>query len=212
MLFDTDATGIALREGDARRRGSAADEDFIRDGLDELSAGIVAAGQRLTVDITDAVLTLDFDHCGGTDELPNTRLIVQRAEWKAGHHPKLVEIGLYNPLDFDIGHNAVLVEGVHDVFGDESVVCLPTPGHTPGHQSLRVQTDTGAVVLTADCVYFRWMLDDMVVPTEAHDERATGIDGVPRSSAPRGLFVVLRTRHGAVGDARSGELHAPPEG
>ena len=169
VLFDT-GLHRDLRFG----KGRLGDGVFSSSGIEfpdghELSAGIVAAGHS-PVDITAAILShLHFDHCGGTDELPNARLIVQRAEWKAGHHPKLVEIGLYNPLDFDIGHDAVLVEGVHDVFGDESVICLPTPGHTPGHQSLRVQTDTGAVVLTADCVYFRWMLDDMVVPTEAHD-------------------------------------------
>ncbi|MEZ5340990.1 MAG: hypothetical protein R2706_05955 [Acidimicrobiales bacterium] len=30
------------------------------------------------------------------------------------------------------------VDGTHDLFGDGLLVCVPTPGHTPGHQSLRV--------------------------------------------------------------------------
>jgi len=44
-------------------------------------------------------------------------------------------------------------------------VCIPTPGHTKGHQSVRVELDSGPVVLTADCIYFRSMLDEMRVPT-----------------------------------------------
>jgi hypothetical protein len=60
----------------------------------------------------------------------------------------------YNSRDFDLGHNLRLVDGEHDVFGDGSVVCLPTPGHTAGHQSLRVRLDSGDVVLAADACYF----------------------------------------------------------
>jgi N-acyl homoserine lactone hydrolase len=37
----------------------------------------------------------------------------------------------FNPRDFDLGHKLRLVDGEHDVFGDGSVVCLPTHGHTP---------------------------------------------------------------------------------
>jgi hypothetical protein len=40
------------------------------------------------------------------------------------------------------------------MFGDGSVVCLPTHGHTPGHQSLRVRLDSNDVVLAADACYF----------------------------------------------------------
>ena len=40
---------------------------------------------------------LHFDHCGGTELIPNAQIIVQEAEWKAGHHPKLVEHEVYTP-------------------------------------------------------------------------------------------------------------------
>lgn len=48
---------------------------------------------------------------------------------------------------------------------------VPTPGHTRGHQSLRVELESGPVVLTGDCVYMESMLDAMQVPTMA-SERA----------------------------------------
>lgn len=112
---------------------------------------------------------LHFDHCGGTALIPNARLVVQRAEWAAGHHPKLIEHDVYNPDDFDIGHDIVQVDGEHDVFGDGSVVCLPTPGHTAGHQSLRVNLASGPVVLTGDCVYWQAALEAMTLPPFGYD-------------------------------------------
>jgi len=112
---------------------------------------------------------LHFDHCGGTVEIPDARLVVQRAEWEAAHHQRLVEAGIYNPADFDLGHDVECVEGAHDVFGDGSVVCTPTPGHTAGHQSLRVELASGPVVLTGDCVYLERFLDEMIVPRFGHD-------------------------------------------
>lgn len=50
-----------------------------------------------------------------------------------------------------------------------SVVCLPTPGHTPGHQSLRVRTGNEDVVLTGDACYLRCTLDDLHLPTTSYD-------------------------------------------
>ncbi|MFL3020832.1 MAG: MBL fold metallo-hydrolase [Candidatus Poriferisodalaceae bacterium] len=83
---------------------------------------------------------LHFDHCGGTSLIPNARIIVQNAEWDSAHHPKLIEHEVYNPADFDLGHDVLKIDGTHDVFGDGSVMCIPTPGHTAGHQSLRVNS------------------------------------------------------------------------
>jgi len=136
---------------------------------EELAARVIAAGYDPT-DIRIVVIShLHFDHAGGTVEIPNGRLIVQEPEWKAGHHPRLVAAGLYNPDDFDIGHELQLIDGHHDVFGDGSIVCLPTPGHTRGHQALRVELGSRSVVLTGDCIYFARMLEAMEVPMFGFD-------------------------------------------
>jgi N-acyl homoserine lactone hydrolase len=139
------------------------------DSGEELSTRIRAAGYA-PEEIDLVVFShLHFDHAGGTTEVPNARLVVQDSEWKTSHHPKLVEFGLYDPPSFDIGHDVQEIEGVHDVFGDGTLVCIPTPGHTPGHQALRVELPSGPVVLTGDCVYFESMLDAMIVPEFAFD-------------------------------------------
>jgi len=141
---------------------------------EELTARLDERGVSVS-DIDRIVLShLHFDHAGGNEEIPDARVIVQRAEWEAGHDQRMIDYGVYNPADYDHGHDVHQLDGEHDVFGDGKLVCLPTPGHTKGHQSLRVELDSGPVVLTGDCVYLESMLDDMIVPTMA-GERAQEI-------------------------------------
>lgn len=135
----------------------------------ELSARLADVGVRPD-DITHMVFShLHFDHAGGTVEIPDARVVVQAAEWRAGHEQRLVEKGIYNPDDFDHGHDVQAIDGEFDLFGDGTIRCLPTPGHTAGHQALRVELASGPVVLTGDCIYFERMLATMSVPSFGHD-------------------------------------------
>lgn len=136
---------------------------------EELAARLDAQGIRPS-DITHIVFShLHFDHVGGTAEIPDARIIVQADEWAAGTDPRLIEKGAYMPDDYVLGHDVQTVTGLHDVFGDGKVICVPTPGHTIGHQSLRVNLDSGPVVLTGDCIYFDEMLTEMRVPNFGYD-------------------------------------------
>jgi N-acyl homoserine lactone hydrolase len=112
---------------------------------------------------------LHFDHVGGNADLPNAKMIIQRHEWDAAADPELVRRNGYNRADFDLGHQLQLIDGEHDLFGDGTVVCIPTYGHTAGHQSLRVRLDHADVVLTADSCYMRKVLEEMVLPPFAYD-------------------------------------------
>jgi N-acyl homoserine lactone hydrolase len=113
-----------------------------------------------------------FDHVGGNALIPNATMLVQRREWDAGMDPETAARRGFNPRDFDLGHKLQLVDGEHDVFGDGSVVCLPTHGHTPGHQSLKLRLDGGEVVLAADCCYFCRTLRERRLPRFAYDKEA----------------------------------------
>jgi len=114
---------------------------------------------------------LHFDHSGGSALLPEARLVLQRAEWDAA---KAADDGInYSSSDFDVGHERLLVDGEHDLFGDGRVVLLPTPGHTAGHQSLRISTDGGGMlVLCADACYMRRALEEHLLPPFAFDREA----------------------------------------
>jgi N-acyl homoserine lactone hydrolase len=115
---------------------------------------------------------LHFDHTGGNACVPNAEIVVQRAEWEAGHDADAIRANYYDPKDYDTGHAVRTVSGEHDLFGDGRVVCLPTFGHTPGHQSLRVRLDGGEVVLTGDACYLRRTLEELHLPAIMHDRDA----------------------------------------
>jgi N-acyl homoserine lactone hydrolase len=113
---------------------------------------------------------LHFDHVGGLSMIPNARVIIQRAEWEAGLAAAENPATVHPREDFDLGHDLVLIDGEHDVFGDGAVVCIPTPGHTAGHQSLKVRLASGdEVVLTSDCCYFARTLDGGALPSFGFD-------------------------------------------
>jgi glyoxylase-like metal-dependent hydrolase (beta-lactamase superfamily II) len=115
---------------------------------------------------------LHFDHTGGNATIRNARLVVQRREWKAGKDDDQIHRNFYDPRDYDTGHDVLAVDGEHDLFGDGGVVCLPTYGHTPGHQSLRVELERGPVILTGDACYLCRTLEDLHLPSVVFDQEA----------------------------------------
>jgi glyoxylase-like metal-dependent hydrolase (beta-lactamase superfamily II) len=118
--------------------------------------------------LTRVVLThLHFDHAGGLALVPEgVPIVVQRPEWEAGHDDAGVGLNFFQPRDYAGQHReVVLVEGDHDLLGDGSVELLSTPGHSTGHQSVRV----GEIVIGADVAHFADVLDDPRFPAFAAD-------------------------------------------
>jgi N-acyl homoserine lactone hydrolase len=136
---------------------------------EEISARLSKIGVRAD-DVRFLVNShLHFDHAGGNVELPNATLVIQRREWDAGKDPDLAAANYFDARDYDLGHDLRLVDGEHDLFGDGRVTCIPTYGHTPGHQSLRVRLDGGEIVLAGDACYLRRSLDELLLPPIVHD-------------------------------------------
>jgi glyoxylase-like metal-dependent hydrolase (beta-lactamase superfamily II) len=123
--------------------------------------------------ITKVVLThLHFDHAGALSLVPEkVPLVVQRAEWTAGHDDAAVARNFFRPRDYAGTDRPVeLVEGDHDLLGDGSALLLLTPGHTPGHQSVQI----GDLVLGIDVAHFASGLDDHRFPIFGDDHAAQG--------------------------------------
>jgi N-acyl homoserine lactone hydrolase len=134
-----------------------------------------------------------FDHCGGNEFFPEARFLVQEREMRAARSPEVLAQGRYRPSPADFQHPLRYepVDGEHDVFGDGTVVLIPTYGHTPGHQSLLVRPGRDRqLVFTADACYTRENMDRDVLPTVLWDE-------VEMAHSLRRLRD-LRDRHGAL--------------
>jgi glyoxylase-like metal-dependent hydrolase (beta-lactamase superfamily II) len=121
--------------------------------------------------VTMVVLThLHWDHAGGLPFVPAaTPIVVQRREWEAGQDPAAVERNFFFPRDYAGQERPLqLVDGDHDLLGDGSVELLLTPGHTPGHQSVRV----GGLVIGADVAHYASGLDGGALPSFGDDQEA----------------------------------------
>jgi N-acyl homoserine lactone hydrolase len=119
--------------------------------------------------LTKVVLThLHFDHAGGLELLPRSvPIFIQRREWEAGQDAAAVEKNFFLPLDYAaIDKQVVPVDGDHDLLGDGSIELLSTPGHTPGHQSVRVGEK---LVIGGDVSHFASGLDDHRFPVFGDD-------------------------------------------
>lgn len=172
LLFDAGMHPDVADDADARLGFLAKVFDVEMERADRVGEQLETQGtDPERVDLV-VVSHLHFDHAGGLASLPNADLIVQKREWEAGQDPDLASQNGMDPADFDHGHRLRLVDGEHDVFGDGTVVCLPTHGHTPGHQSLRVRLESGEIVLTGDACYLRQTLVDRHLPSVVHDEAA----------------------------------------
>lgn len=172
VLFDTGLHAATLDEpaahiGEALARYHAFD---FQPGQ-EIAARLTAFG--VDPACIDVVINshLHFDHCGGNAQLPNADVVIQRRELE---HARAVESTRgYLQIDWDTGQKIRAIDGEHDLFGDGTVVCLPTYGHTPGHQSLRVRTETGGeFVLCGDACYLRDSLETLRLPGVIADKAA----------------------------------------
>lgn len=116
------------------------------------------------------------DHAGAIDDFLGTGVPIYFQKAELREIRKVVEAGTPGAAYClgDFKHlkelNIREVEGVFDVFGDGTVMAFPTPGHTPGHQSLFVKPSKGgAFIYCADALYTLESMERFVPPGLASD-------------------------------------------
>jgi glyoxylase-like metal-dependent hydrolase (beta-lactamase superfamily II) len=171
-LVETESERILIDTG--LHPGICADPAGFYDSPKTMSLFSFELDQPVHEQVDPATLTkivathLHWDHVGGLSLLPSQiPLVVQRREWEAGGDPEAVSRNSFFPRDYlDDERELILVDGDHDLLGDGSIELLLTPGHTPGHQSVRIGDE---LILGADVAYFESGLDDYRFPPYGDD-------------------------------------------
>ena len=92
------------------------------------------------------------DHTGQATQFPKAKLLIGAGDVEALRRPSpppgTAPTHIQPWLDGQSQLEALRED--KDVFGDERVVMLMTPGHTPGHSVLLVKLATGPVILAGD--------------------------------------------------------------
>lgn len=90
---------------------------------------------------------LHNDHCENDYKCTNARIVVQKKEYEFFLNPHPLDHRYYSDL-LD-GLNVQQVDG--DTVLKEGIELIFTPGHTPGGQSVAVQTKAGKAIITGFC-------------------------------------------------------------
>jgi len=89
---------------------------------------------------------LHFDHAGQNGRFPGVPIFVQEREYRAMTEP---DYTVREWVEFE-GSTYELIHGEAELA--PGVRAIATPGHSPGHQSLVVQTDDGVALLVGQAV------------------------------------------------------------
>lgn len=146
---------------------------------DQTLTGQLAGLGYQPADVSVAILShLHQDHIGGLAELPHARIYVSQAEWDTVSEPRAELAGIMrNHIDLP-GLSWTKVEPeatkdpslqpfgqAHDLFGDGTLLLIPTPGHTPGSISMIVrQPGRAPLAMVGDLTYALDLLDCGHVP------------------------------------------------
>ena len=134
------SAGVFLFDTGIGRGHRWIDENY-RPHVRAIDEALAEHGLRAREVVAIANSHLHFDHCGQNRRFPSVPIWVQRAEREAarGEGYTIVEW-----VEFP-GVRYTVIEGEAEPLPGIRVV--PTPGHTPGHQSALVDTPGGIVAL-----------------------------------------------------------------
>jgi glyoxylase-like metal-dependent hydrolase (beta-lactamase superfamily II) len=117
---------------------------IVRRTLEEALAEVGFAA----ADITGVInCHLHYDHCGGNPLFPGIPIYIQVREYEARDQLNYYIAGR---IEYPKA-NVQLLRGEEEIL--PGVRALPTPGHTPGHQSIVIADTEGAVILAGQAAY-----------------------------------------------------------
>ena len=124
---------------------------------------------------------LHVDHASAISEFPDATFVVSRAEWAAATSQGQLHGYVRRQFDHAFDYRLLDFEGPDvesfasfgrsfDLFGDGSVRCVYTPGHTLGHQSIVLRLRRREALVAADAVYLCRNLDEVRLSHRTADD------------------------------------------
>jgi len=136
-LIDAGATASMFAEKGAHETGLIS----VEDGLSQL-------GMK-PEDIEIVIIThLHWDHVALARMYTRAKFIVQKKELDYARSPHPIDAHLYERSDFE-GLHLEVIDGQQEIASGLSVFL--TPGHSPGGQSVEINTAAGKAVITGFC-------------------------------------------------------------
>ena len=170
MVFDT-GNNVAISDGadHCKKYWAPGNCDFLKPS--QTRADVIDSQLKtLGYDVSKVKIVVSshshLDHIGNIEMFPNAIHVLQKKELYQAWFPEKFQgrssPGTFVMADIDNARefNYLELEGDYDLFGDGSVMVLSTPGHTLGHQSLKVKLGSGkTVILAQDAIWMQENLD-----------------------------------------------------
>ncbi len=168
IVFDT-GNNVAISDGNCKSYWAAGNCDLLKPSqtrADVIDAQLKTLGY--SADKVKVVITshTHLDHAGNIAMFPNAIHVIQKKELYQGWWPEKFQ-GRTTPGTFVMADlasarefNYLELEGDYDLFGDGSVQILTTPGHTLGHQSVKLHLASGGkLILAQDAIWMQENVD-----------------------------------------------------
>jgi N-acyl homoserine lactone hydrolase len=167
VVFDT-GNNVAISDGGCKKHWLAANCDGLKpsqkraDVIDEQLKKAGFSADKVKVVVTSHA---HLDHIGNIKLFPKALHVLQKKELDQAWWPEKFQRdgGVFVVGDFDgpaRDFNYLELDGDYDLFGDGAVMVLSTPGHTLGHQSMKVKLAGGrTIVMSQDAIWMQENLD-----------------------------------------------------
>lgn len=165
VVYDT-GNNVAISDGNCTSHWSQGACDFLAPSQvrsDVIDKKLEALGY--SIDDVKIVITSHshLDHIANIEMFPNAIHVIQHKELYQAWWPEKFQrpSGAHVMADYDDARdfNYYALDGDYDLFGDGSVMIYSTPGHTLGHQSVKVKLpEMGTVILSQDAI---WMEENL---------------------------------------------------
>jgi N-acyl homoserine lactone hydrolase len=166
VVFDT-GNNAAVSDGACKKYWDGGMCDLLKPSQkreDVIDAQLKKLG--FSPDQVKAVITshAHLDHIGNIKLFPKAVHVIQKKELYQAWWPEKFQRGpAFVMGDFDgpaRDFNYLELDGDYDLFGDGSITIISSPGHTLGHQSVRVKLASGQTMLMAqDAIWFKENLE-----------------------------------------------------